>query len=241
MPTGGRLTIETGVADLDEEYARHHLGAVRGRHTLIAVSDTGVGMDEDTKAHLFEPFFSTKAPGQGTGLGLATVYGIVKQSGGHIWFYSELGHGATFKIYLPAVEGTADSAPAAEPAPSRGTETILVVEDEAAVRRLIVQLLRGLGYHVLEGIGSAGGLELGLNYPDRIHLLLTDVVMPGMSGSEIAARLLTRRTDLKVVFMSGYTDDAVVRHGVLQAGVAFLQKPFTVQALAGRVRQVLDG
>jgi CheY-like chemotaxis protein len=209
---------------------------------LLAVSDTGHGMDEATQARVFEPFFTTKESGKGTGLGLATVYGIVKQSGGHIRVYSEPGCGATFKMYLPLCAAEAANGQAAvEPLRiPTGTETVLVAEDEEGVRAMVRMALQMCGYKVLEAADGNAAARLGREHPAPVHLLLTDVVMPKMSGRQLAELVRARRRDMKVLFMSGYTDDAVFRHGVLQSGVAFLQKPFTPTALARKVREVLD-
>ena len=243
MPTGGKLTLETGNMDLDESYATDHYPARAGPFVMLAVSDTGIGMSEETQAHMFEPFFTTKEKGKGTGLGLATVYGIIKQSGGFVWVYSELGHGTTFKLYLPRVQELAERAsePAQAPArPARGTETVLVVEDEAPVRSIARQVLERHGYTVLEAPSAEAALDLVTRYSGTIHLLLTDVVMPGLNGRELATKLASLRPDARVIFMSGYTDDAVTRHGVLEPGSAYVQKPFTPDAIARRVREVLD-
>ena len=242
MPTGGKLTIETANVEHDPDYAREREAALLRRFVMLAVSDTGIGMDEATKARIFEPFFTTKEPGKGTGLGLATVYGIVQQSGGFIWVYSEPGHGTTFKIYLPQVEAPLEgravgAAPGDLP---RGTETILLVEDTAAVRAVTRQVLERQGYTVLEAAHGAAALQTAAGHPGPIHLLLTDVVMPVLSGRQLADQLARLRPDAKVLYASGYTDDAVVRHGVLEAGISYLQKPFTADSLARKVREVLD-
>ena len=245
MPAGGRLTIETGPATVapDNDERRHHLPP--GEYVRLAVTDTGAGMDEATQAHLFEPFFTTKEVGKGTGLGLATVYGIVKQSGGYVWVYSELGHGTTVKVYLPQVREGAH-APVAAPAPPEppelrgGHETVLLVEDAAPVRALARRSLEAFGYTVFDAADGPSALETAASHEGAIDLLLTDVVMPGMGGSELAERLATTRPRMKVLYTSGYTDDAMVRQGVLTAGVAFLQKPFVPETLARKVREVLD-
>jgi PAS domain S-box-containing protein len=242
MPTGGKLTIETGNVVLDEGSAAMDPEARPGRYALLAVTDTGTGMTPEIRAHIFEPFFTTKGPGKGTGLGLATVYGIVKQSGGFIVVYSELGRGTTFKLYFPFAEGrisTGRSFPGIKPI-AQGSETILLVEDEDAVRSMVRLMLEEAGYSVLEASRGSEALRLASEHPGPVHLLITDVVMPEMGGRELVERLAGLRREIKVLYLSGYTHDAVVRHGVLQAEVAFLQKPFTMAALANKVREVLD-
>ena len=242
MPKGGKLTIETANVEVRQEYTDRHVVFQAGSYVLVAVSDTGCGMDERTRHHLFEPFFTTKEPDKGTGLGLATVYGIVKQSNGYIWVYSEPGQGATFKIYLPRVAAVSGAVPAdAGPVlPLRGTETILLVEDEEAVRGLAGEVLAGNGYRVLAAGCSDEACRVSGGHEGPIHLLVTDVVMPGPSGRELVERLVPSRPMMKVLYISGYTDDAVVRHGVLAEGVAFLQKPFTPEVLLRKVREVLE-
>jgi two-component system cell cycle sensor histidine kinase/response regulator CckA len=242
MPRGGRLTIETGNVVLDQAYARQHAGVEPGHYVMLAVSDTGQGMTPEVRARSFEPFFTTKAQGKGTGLGLATVHGIVRQSGGHVWLYSEPGHGTTFKIYLPRTDprGAVEAPTLAEVELPSGSETILLVEDEASLRELVRECLEASGYNVLEACHGMAALEVGERHPGRIDLLLTDVVMPGMSGRELAERLRGARPEIRTVYMSGYTDDAVVLHGILAEDMAFLQKPFTAAELARRVREVLD-
>ncbi len=241
MPQGGRLSIETHNVEVGEGDAVHP-GVAPGRYVLLAVGDTGCGMSEATKAHIFEPFFTTKEQGKGTGLGLATVFGIVRQGGGHIAVSSEVGRGTTFRIYLQAVEVRV---PSGEPAPVRGVvrhgdETILLVEDEAAVRGITRLALRAHGYTVLEAANGREALAVCERHAGPIHLVVTDVVMPEMGGREVAERLAALRPGMRVLFLSGYTDDAVVRHGISQASVAFLQKPFTPPALAAKAREVLD-
>ncbi|MFY9552579.1 MAG: PAS domain S-box protein [Thermoanaerobaculia bacterium] len=242
MPDGGKVTIETANVELDEAYARQHATVRPGSYVMLAVSDTGVGMDAEVQSRVFEPFFTTKAKEKGTGLGLSTVYGIVKQSGGHIWVYSEPGRGTTFKVYLPRAEGTVEASkgPALEIPRARATETVLLVEDDASLRKLACTILTGLGYTVLETGRGAHALEIARKHSGPIHLVLTDVVMPEMSGSDLASQLRSARPDARLLFMSGYTDDAIIRHRVLEPGTAFLQKPFTPASLARKVREVLN-
>src|SRR5690349_581069 len=243
MPKGGKLSIETTNVYLDEAYAREHVSVVPGDYVMLAISDTGCGMNEETRQHIFEPFFTTKDAGKGTGLGLSMVYGIVKQSGGNIWVYSEEGRGTTFKIYFPRVTAEAEEYKrmnGSVEAP-KGCETILLVEDAELVRNLARQVLEGAGYRVLEAANAEAAIDLCERINgDRIDLLLTDVIMPGMSGNEMSRVLLARQPGMPVLYMSGYTDDAIVQHGVLEAGINFLQKPFTPGALASKVREVLD-
>jgi two-component system, cell cycle sensor histidine kinase and response regulator CckA len=241
MPDGGRLTMETDQLELDAPAAAGHGAATPGRYAVLAVSDTGCGMDEATKARLFEPFFTTKEPGRGTGLGLSTVYGIVRQSGGHIWVYSEPGHGTTFKICLPVVAEEPDRAgPVDGGGKTRGAETVLLVEDAPRVREVVREILEMNGYAVLEARHGQEAIDLSQRHAGPIQLMVTDVVMPQMSGRELAQQLVRTRPDMRVLFMSGYTDTAIVRHGVLEAGTAFISKPFTPDALAAKVREVLD-
>jgi len=242
MPSGGKVTIETANVKLDDAYVRRHAVVIPGPYVMMAISDTGVGMNEATKNRLFEPFFTTKEKGKGTGLGLSTVYGIVKQSGGYIWAYSEIGMGTAFKVYFPRYredctetgkEGASTSAP-------QGRETVLVVEDEAAVRALIRDILEGSGYSVLTASDGEDAQKIGRGHEAPIHLILTDVVMPKMGGREAAQSLAPHLPGVKVLYMSGYTNDTIVRQGVLDPDIPFLEKPFTPDALLRKVRGVLD-
>lgn len=242
MPKGGKLMIQTANVYLDESYARHHIAAQPGPYVMLAVSDTGCGMDAETQAHIFEPFFTTKEAGKGTGLGLSTVYGIVNQSGGNIWVNSEVGRGTTFKIYLPRIFETADQREsyAVEDDAPRGFETILLLEDEETVRQLMQNILEMNGYRVLAASSGSEALKISENQQGSIDLLITDVVMPQMGGPEVAARLALLRPEMKILFMSGYTGETSAHHGVLDASIAFLEKPFTPDAVARKVREVLD-
>jgi signal transduction histidine kinase/ActR/RegA family two-component response regulator len=242
MPDGGELVIQTANVQIDETYVSAHGEVKPGPHVILAVTDTGCGMSEGVKQHIFEPFFTTKPEGKGTGLGLATVFGIVKQSEGFINVYSEVGHGTSFKIYLPRLDEPVSKRPSGktEAAEPRGTETILLVEDEDAVRKLGSVCLEKLGYTVLEAGNGAEAIKLARRHAGPIHLLMTDMVMPGMNGSELAQRLKEFRPDLRVVCMSGYTDTTILHRDVLKSGAAFLQKPFSPDMLARRVREVLD-
>jgi signal transduction histidine kinase/CheY-like chemotaxis protein len=241
MPTGGRLTIETANVELDENYAAAHVSVKPGSYVLLSVSDSGCGMDESTREHLFEPFFTTKGPGRGTGLGLSTVYGIVKQSGGSIWVYSEPGLGTTFRIYLPRERaGSPSTRPTERPArPVSGPATMLVVEDEAPVRGLAQRILSAAGYSILAASNGHEALSLCERHSGEVHLLFTDVVMPGMGGRELVERLLRKRPNVSVIYTSGYTDNAIVHHGTLDAGTDFLAKPFNASTLLGKVKEVL--
>ena len=241
MPQGGHLIVETENVDLDAEYVRRHMGARSGPHVMLAVSDSGVGIPREHQRHIFEPFFTTKEQGKGTGLGLATVYGIVNQSGGHVWVYSEPGRGATFKVYLPRVGDRVEPAtPRRVGSGPGGTETVLLAEDDPAVREIASAVLQGKGYRVLRAPDGQTALEMAGAHEGAIGLLLTDLVMPGMTGRELAEALAAARAGMRVLFMSGYTDDAVVRHGVLASGLPYLQKPFSPDDLARKVREVLD-
>ena len=242
MPQGGKLTIETANAVLDQTYGSSHAQVNPGPYVMLAVSDTGSGMDDQTKARIFEPFFSTKAEGKGTGLGLAMIYGFVKQSGGHVFVYSEPGLGSTFKIYLPEVQDALSVVPSVtviEDTP-HGDETILLVEDDAAVRALARRVLQTCGYTVLEAAHGDEAVQMAGTHPGKIHLLVSDVVVPGINGRRLAERIVALKPGIKVLFLSGYSDNAVIRHGILASEIAFLQKPFTPNVLARKVRDTLD-
>jgi two-component system cell cycle sensor histidine kinase/response regulator CckA len=242
MPQGGKLTIETANVELDEGYSRAHVGVQSGFYVRLIISDTGIGMSSEVKERIFEPFFTTKEKGKGTGLGLSTVYGIVKQSGGNVWVYSELGKGTAFKVYLPRVDEPLEEEKERrkkEELPS-GRETVLVAEDEDDVRNLVMQILKRQGYRVLEAANGGEALIACEKYKEKIHLLVTDVVMPGMSGRELSERLLPLHPEMKVLYMSGYTDDTILRYGVLEGEINFVQKPFSVEALTQKVREVLE-
>ncbi len=243
MPQGGRLTIETASVELDENYTVQHAVVEPGPYVMLTVTDTGCGMDSKTQARIFEPFFTTKEQGKGTGLGLATVYGVIKQSGGYIWVYSEIDHGTTFKIYLPKITAKVEELAAVKtiPTPAYGSETILFVEDEQSVRELVREYLSARGYSVLEASDGIQALDIAAAHPGAIQLLITDVVMPRLSGRELASQIATARRDLKVLYISGYTDDSIFRHGVLEGGMEFLQKPFNLRTLAQKIREILDG
>jgi len=242
MPNGGKLTIETANIELDESYASDHVDARSGGHVMLAISDNGAGMDKQTLSRIFEPFFTTKEQGKGTGLGLSTVFGIVKQSGGHIGVYSEPGMGTTFKVYLPRTDGELDHKERRVAATShaKGTETILLVEDEGSVRKLARTILQNNGYTVFEAASSDEARDISEQHEGRIQLMLTDVIMPGTSGRELAQSVADSRPEMKVLYMSGYTDDAIVHHGVLDAETPFIQKPFTPDSLLRKIRDVLD-
>jgi CheY-like chemotaxis protein len=241
MPEGGALTIETDDIYLDGDYCRSHPEVTPGNYLLFAVTDTGRGMDTETLGRIFDPFFTTKEKGVGTGLGLATVYGIVKQHRGHVSVYSEVGRGTTFKVYLPRIEGALEPFTAAQAfTPDRGTETVLVVEDEEAVRDISCEALAMLGYLPLAAADSDEAIAISEAHSGRIHLLLTDVVLPKKDGRSLYELLAKTRPDMKALFMSRYTENFVVHHGVLDKEVHFIQKPFTVDHLARKIREVLD-
>jgi CheY-like chemotaxis protein len=242
MPKGGKLLIEVTPVVISQSHVRQGTMVYAGRYVMLAVSDAGSGMDQETQARVFEPFFTTKQKGKGTGLGLSTVYGIVKQSEGYVWLYSELGVGTTFKVYLPRVDEPV--APVAAPSPAtgslHGTERILVVEDEDAVRQLVSRVLQRRGYTVLTASTPAEAVEISQRETQAIDLLISDVVLPQMSGRVLSEQIVANQPGIKVLYMSGYTDNAIVHHGVLDAGTPFLQKPFTPDALARKVREVLN-
>jgi PAS domain S-box-containing protein len=243
MPNGGTLTLETGNKELDQEYAKTHMPTCPGSYVMLAITDTGVGMDSKTLARIFEPFFTTKEQGKGTGLGLSTVYGIVKQSDGFIWAYSEPGRGTSFKVYLPRVEGeviaAVETIEESVELP-HGTETVLLVEDEESVRNLVRTILQEFGYTVLEASHGAEALRVAIRHEGPIHVMVTDIVMPLMSGRQLTDKLVRLRPEMKVIYMSGYTDHSIVHSEILRPGAMFLQKPFTSIALTRKLREVLD-
>jgi CheY-like chemotaxis protein len=242
MPSGGRLTLETANCTLDADYSAQHPGVAPGEYVLLATSDTGTGMTAEVKAHLFEPFFTTKPVDQGTGLGLATTYGAVRQSSGHIDVWSEVGRGATFKIYFRRVVPSGEPAEAPSPPPTLrfGAETVLAVEDDPVVLDLTVRMLRQLGYVVLPAGSPAEALELAKKHHEVIHLLMTDMVMPGLNGRQLVESFLNFHPETKALFTSGYSEDVIAHHGVADAGLDFIGKPYTMQALGDKVRAVLD-
>jgi nitrogen-specific signal transduction histidine kinase/CheY-like chemotaxis protein len=245
MPEGGQISIETGNVELDEHYSSEHAPVIPGRYIMLAVGDTGVGMTRDTREHAFDPFFTTKEAGKGTGLGLATVYGIVKQSGGYVWIYSEPGRGTTLKLYFPEVSAAAAFTNSADHVATskvgqRGSETILLVEDEEAVRGLTSRILQKQGYRVLPAQHGREAMDIATREEGVIHLVLTDIVMPGMNGRGLVEKLAGIRPTIKSLYMSGYTDDDIVRRGFVEPSKSFLQKPFTSQGLLQTVRKVLD-
>jgi CheY-like chemotaxis protein len=239
MPAGGRLTLRTENVALDEDNRRGQQFIRPGNYVTLMVSDTGMGMDRETQSRIFEPFFTTKEKGKGTGLGLSTVYGIVKQSGGYVMVQSELGRGTTFQIYLPLVEGAAEKHSVAVSEAVGGTETILLVEDEESVRQLVRDTLSAKGYKVLEAENGEAGFAAAAGHQGKLDLVITDVVMPGMGGREMVKQLIETRPRIKVLYLSGYTEDAIISDGSIEKGTAFLQKPFTLQSLSRKVREVL--
>ncbi len=243
MPQGGILTIEGHNVELDESYREEHQQVIPGHYVMLAVGDTGCGMDRETQSRIFDPFFTTKELGHGTGLGLATVYGIVKQSGGYIWVYSELTKGTVFKVYLPLVEQAAQPLREREPNMTvlRGCETILLAEDTDSLREMAKEYLESVGYTVVEAVSGKDALQRAKDFDGTIHLLLTDVVMPEMSGPDLAREVASLRPGVKIIFTSGYTDDAIARQGILDPSVTFIQKPYRPKALARMIREVLDG
>jgi CheY-like chemotaxis protein len=243
MPTGGKVSLETSNKTLDAAYCKAQADVVPGDYVLLTVSDTGCGMDSATRERVFEPFFTTKEVGKGSGLGLSMIYGIVKQAGGHVTVYSEVDHGTCFRVYLPAVtdEVTERRVEAGNVESPRGSETILLCEDDDAVRELAVQVLRDAGYHVIAASNGAAALNVVRACVDRIHLLVTDIIMPDLNGRGLADTLVASRPDLKVLYISGYTHDFIAHHGVVDEGIDFLPKPFTRDELLRRVRAALDG
>ncbi len=243
MPKGGRLRIEARNVELDDSFREERLVVVPGPYVMFAVEDTGCGMNRETQARIFDPFFTTKELGKGTGMGLATVYGIVKQSGGYIWVYSELDRGTVFKVYLPLINESAQPTLQKEPdAPNfRGSETILLAEDSDSLREMAKEYLHSLGYTVIESASGKDALQRAKEFGGRMHLLLTDIVMPEMCGPELAAELASLCPGIKIIFTSGYTDDAIARQGILDPLVAFIQKPYRPKALGRKIREVLDG
>jgi two-component system, cell cycle sensor histidine kinase and response regulator CckA len=242
MPQGGTVTVKTQNVYLDEEHARQYIDITPGNYIMLSVADSGMGMDEETQKHIFEPFFTTKPTGMGTGLGLSTVYGVVKQSGGHVTVCSKIGQGTDFTIYLPQIESEPDPVPQQTP-PSElptGTETVLVVDDDENIRTLVSETLEECGYTVLRAQHGGEALLICQKHRGEIHLMLSDVVMPQIGGRVLAEKLVLLYPNIKMLFMSGYTDDILVRHIVLDANPLFLEKPFTMQALACKVREVLD-
>lgn len=243
MPKGGKLIIETKNVFLDEEYTKNHIPTKPGPYVMLAISDNGSGIDKETREHIFEPFYTTKKEGKGTGLGLATVYGIVKQSDGYIWVYSELDTGTTFKIYFPSVkkEVEAEDKKGTPPTNLSGSETILVVEDDEIVRNMISSVLNTFGYSVLNEKNGEETLRLVNKNPNKtIDLMITDVIMPGMSGRDLAENLKFKKPNMKILYISGYTDNAIVHHGILDSSIPFLQKPFTINDICKKIREVLD-
>jgi CheY-like chemotaxis protein len=242
MPTGGSLIVETENRELDAEYADTHEGVTPGRYVVVSVSDTGQGMSREVQAKIFDPFFTTKERGKGTGLGLAMVFGIIKQLGGHIFVYSEPGRGTTFKIFLPVSQAAVEkpSELSLPPLP-QGNETILVVDDEPSLKTLVTAILRPLGYTMLEAGSGAEAMEISDAFSERIDILLTDVIMPGMNGKELAEAITARRPETRVIYMSGYTDNAIAHHGVLDPGVVLIEKPITADKLTAVLKATRGG
>ncbi len=241
MPDGGKLTIETSAVEINEVYSRSHFGVQPGHYAMLCVSDTGIGMDKKTQARIFEPFFTTKEVGKGTGLGLSTVFGIVRQCGGAVWVYSEPGEGTTFKVYLPQTRRKRVRVMTmSNPRTLDGTETVLLAEDQDEVRVITRNILKHYGYHVIEARGAHEAIALVSHSSEPIHLLLTDIVMPQMNGRDLAKIVGAKRPGIKVLYMSGYTDNSVIQHAILDPGTAYIQKPLSPEGLAKKVRQVLD-